>query len=241
MARSMIEANINFFRHLEEHCARRGQPIPTAGEDRWIHGDAQAGDWLKHLALEMALRFGRRRSLTWFSYGGADYVCLVGFEFEPALPHVVVHSANPGFTVCVLAELYPLPVASPAAVRNFVEVACKGDPGYDGHDCSAAETLFPSIRTFSTPPLPDDEAAYRLFLMLCIEECRNGESWIDERLADELATLADLDVSHLPYDAVCRSIFDSDPRSLFMAPYRCIEATYAFESCRKGKPHRQRV
>lgn len=69
--------------------------------------------------------------------------------------------------------------------------------------------------------------------MLSIEECPSGESWIDDPLADELVTLADLNVSHFPYDVVCRSIFDWDPRSLYMALYRCLEATYAYESCRR--------
>jgi hypothetical protein len=69
--------------------------------------------------------------------------------------------------------------------------------------------------------------------MICAEECQQGGSWIESDLADVLVTLTDLNVPALPYSAICRSMFDSDPRSLFMALYRCIEATYAFESSRR--------
>jgi hypothetical protein len=233
MARSMIDANETLFRHLEVHCARRGEPIPSAGETRWVHGDAIAEDWLKNLSLQLTFQFGRRRSLIWCKHGGADFICLVGFEFDPELTMLLAIPANAGLSVCILAELQPLPVARSSDIRNIVEVGCQGEPGYVGHDCAAVEDLFPSIRTFSTLQPLDHEAAHRMFLMLCVDECRNGESWIGEPLAYELATLADLNVSHLPYDAVCRSIFDSDPRSLFLALYRCIEATYAYESCRR--------
>jgi hypothetical protein len=233
MARNMIDANIALFRHLEGHCARRGEPIPSAGAVRWVQGDETAQDWLKHLQLRMRLRFGRRRSLTWLSYNGADLVCLVGFEFEPTLAQIQPCATNAGVSVCILSELQPLPLATPAQIRNVVEVGSQDEPGYAGHDCAALEALFPELRLFETPHRLNEEAVSRLFLMVSIHECRNGESWIDETLADDLATLADLNVSHFPYDALCRSIFDWDPRSLYMALYRCLEATYAYESCRK--------
>jgi hypothetical protein len=232
MARNMIDANAALFDYLEGHCARRGEPVPSAGAVRWVHGDLAAEDWLKHLEVKLKLRFGRRRSLTWLSHHGADFVCLVGFEFEPGLTQIQPHPTNAGVSVCVLSELQPLPVATPAEIRNIIEVGSQGEPGYVGHDYTAVETLFPPIRFFATYPV-DEEAASRLFLMLSVDECRSGESWIDNPLAGDLATLADLNVSHFPYDAVCRSIFDWDPRSLYMALYRCLEATYAYESCRK--------
>jgi hypothetical protein len=229
----MIDANTALFSHLEGHCARRGEPILTTGAVRWVQGDLIAQDWLKHLKVRLQLQFGRRRSLSWLSYQGADLVCLVGFEFDPVLTQIQPFPTNPGVSVCILSELQPLPTATPVEIRNIIEVGSQGEPGYIGHDYTAVETLFPAIRLFATLRPLDAEAAIRLFLMLSIDECRNGESWIDNPLADDLVSLADLNVSHFPYDAICRSIFDWDPRSLYMALYRCLEATYAYESCRK--------
>ena len=48
-----------------------------------------------------------------------------------------------------------------------------------------------------------------------------------------LVSLTDLNVPALPYAAIGESMFDADPRSLYMALYRCIEATYAFETSRR--------
>ena len=233
MTRSMIDANTALFSQLEGHCARRGDPIPTAGAVRWVQGNPASEEWLKHLQVRLGLRFGRRRSLTWFSHQGTDLVCLVGFEFDPALAQIQPFPTNAGVSVCVLSELQPLPTATPAEIRNVVEVGSRGEPGYAGHDYTAIEILFPPVRLFTTSRPLDEEATSRLFLMLSVDECRNGESWIDDPLADDLVSLADLSVSRFPYDAVCRSIFDWDPRSLYMALYRCLEATYAYESCRK--------
>lgn len=233
MTRNMIDANSALFSHLEGHCARRGEPIPTAGAVRWIYGDHEAQDWLQHLKVRTESRFGRRRSLTWLSYGETDLLCLIGFEFDPELTQIGPVQSNAGISVCVLSELLPLPTATPAEIRNVVEIGSRGEPGYKGHDHTAVEGLFPPVRLFSTAHRLDEEAASRLFLMVSVDECRNGESWIAERLANELLSFADLSVSRFPYDAVCRSIFDWDPRSLYMALYRCLEATYAYESCRK--------
>jgi hypothetical protein len=228
----MIDANTALFGHLESHCARRGEPIPTAGAVRWVQGNVAAQDWLQHLQLKLRLRFGRRRSLSWLSYHGSDFLCLTGFEFDPKLAQIEQTPTNAGVSVCVLSELQPLPTATPAEIRNVVEVGSRDEPNYEGHDYTAVERLFPSVRLFSTVGSLDEEAASRLFLMVSVDECRNGESWIDDPLADDLLTFADLNVRHFPYDAVCRSIFDWDPRSLYMALYRCLEATYAYESCR---------
>ncbi len=233
MARSMIVANHALFSHLDEHCARRGEPIPSAGADRWVRGDTVAEDWLKHLKLRETLRFGRRRFLTWLSCGDSSVICLVGFEFEVDIEELASCESNAGISVFLLSELKPLPTATPAQIRNIVEVGSRSEPGYTGHDPESLEGLFPSIWTFEPTGVLDDESAARLFLIVCINECRNGESWIGDELAADLVSLAHLSLGRFPYGALCRSIFDSDPRALYMALYRCLEATYAYESCRK--------
>ncbi|WP_175009285.1 hypothetical protein [Cellulosimicrobium sp. TH-20] len=135
--------------------------------------------------------------------------------------------------MAMLSEFMPLPARSPAEVRNVVEVGHKGEDGYLGHDPRAVEGLFPAIQVLECNGDIDVEAAHRIFLRICVEECRRGASWISDELADGLDALADLAVPELPYAAIGRSIFDSDPRSMFMAVYRCIEATYAYESMRR--------
>jgi hypothetical protein len=107
------------------------------------------------------------------------------------------------------------------------------DTDYGGHDRSSIESLFRRIQILQCSQPVDDDFVWRLFLMLCAGECMQSGSWVDDSLSDELVTLTDLNIPSMPYAAICRSMFDSDPRSLFMALYRCIEATYAYESSRK--------
>lgn len=42
--------------------------------------------------------------------------------------------------------------------------------------------------------------------------------------------MCDLDGERIPYRVLCRSIFDGDPSSFFLAQYRCLEALYAYSS-----------
>ena len=158
---------------------------------------------------------------------------LLGFEFEPPLPDLTAVDDNPGILLCLLYESSVAPVVSTAQVRNAIDVGHKGESGYVGHDANAIRSLFPRIQLLrATQPL-DQDSVWRVFLRLCAFECGQGGSWIEDELSSELVALTDLNVPELPYRALCRSMFDLDPRGLFMALYRCVEATYAYESCRK--------
>ncbi len=233
MSRDMKLANRTLFEHLELFCAKRGEPIQSAGLPRYVGGDQADEHYLKNLRVRTFIHFGRRRTLSWLTHDTSSFVALTGFEFELELPQLGPIPTPPGIGVCVLSELKPQPVVSPAVIRNVVEVGSMTDHDYGGHSYRAIASLFPGVQVFQSEALYDDDSAWRLFLMACVEECQHGESWIDADLAGELVSLADLNVEMLPYGSLCRSMFDSDPRSLYMALYRCIEATYAFESCRK--------
>jgi len=228
----MIEANRAVFACLEHHCAAREEPISTPGHARWIATSSRDKAFLKYAVItsDMVLRFGRRQGLAHFRFGQADYIAVVGFEFEPIASGLALAEASPGMLTAVLAELTPMPIASPAEIRNIVEAFSKEDPGYVGHAAADIAQLFPSISVVRIADLVDDEGVARIYLGVCAEECKRGSSWVDASLADQLATLTDLAVPQLPYLAICRALFDPDPRSLFMALYRCIEATYAYEA-----------
>jgi hypothetical protein len=44
--------------------------------------------------------------------------------------------------------------------------------------------------------------------------------------------MCDLDAERIPYRVLCRSIFDGDISSFFLAQYRCLEALYAYSSAK---------
>jgi len=133
----------------------------------------------------------------------------------------------------ILAELSPRPSATIAEIRDIVEAGDKdSEPSYSGHDPDVIAKLFPDIRAFEMPALPP-EATWRVFFKICIEECEFSESWIDSSLAQTLHSVCDLDPDRIPYRVLCRSVFDTDPTSFFLALYRCLENLYAFAGAQK--------
>jgi hypothetical protein len=165
--------------------------------------------------------------------GEEHYIGMLGFDFEPTLPTMELLDNNVGFSMCVLLETRAAPIATPPNVRNIVEAGKKGEEGYRGHTREAIEDLFPRIQVVQSSGPLDNDAVWRLFLIVCTEECMRGGSWIEDKLARNLVALTDLNIPAMPYAAICRSIFDADPRSLFMALYRCIEATYSHQSSKQ--------
>lgn len=233
MDRNMIRANQRLFKHLVDYCHRRGEAIAAPQAVRYISTDDEDKRFLRELELGALLRFGNHRSLTHLTFQDRHYVALMGFEFEPTLVHVGEGDLNAGMATCLWSELLPLPIVSAAQVRNVIEVGSRLDPSYDGHEASAIGSVFPRITVLESAQSLDADSAWRLFLMICAEECRQGGSWVESSLAEELVSLTDLNIPSMPYPAICRSMFDADPRSLFMALYRCLEATYAYESSRR--------
>lgn len=233
MARSMIESNSKIFSRLETYCASRSEPILSPGKPRFIKSDKNGKRLLRGLKPGRCLRFGNHRSLVHLYLDDEHYIGTVGFEFEPTVRALGLIDNNTGLTMCILLETQVAPVSPPLAVRDIVEVGEMGEEGYEGHACEAIESLFPKIQVMRSDEPLDEDSISRLFLAICAEECMRGSSWIANRLADSLIALTDLSIPSLPYAAICRSIFDADPRSMFMALYRCIEATYSHQSSRK--------
>jgi len=229
----MIEANEKLFTSLEMHCERRGDPVVSPGAGRWVQGDSTASDWLAGLVVLDKLEFGFHRSLIHMQLDGTHFIGLVGFEFRIELTNVIPVPINPGALVVMLSQTRVEPTASPARIRNVVEAAHKGEHGYDGHDAALVEDLYPALTLLQLDDPIDSDTAWRAFFQLCANECGQGGSWVSAALAAELGGLANMNVPSLPYEQLCRSMFDLDPRSMYMALYRCVEATYAFESCRK--------
>lgn len=229
----MISANTELFATLERYCLVRDQPIESAGLSRYVATDAEEKRLLKDLKVGTCIRFGNHRSLTHLFLSDTHYIGTVGFEFEPSAPNLTLIENNAGLSVCLLVESKASPLASPPTVRNIVEAGSMTDADYSGHESLQIESLFPSIQVLRSIEPLDDDSLWRLCLIICAEECKQGGSWIEHELASELVALTDLNIPSMPYSAICRSIFDADPRSLFMALYRCLEATYSHQSSRR--------
>ncbi len=177
------------------------------------------------------MRFTATRSLACLSYRGHILFCSVGFE-ESAPPvgaaEVEVDAAH--LTV-ILAELKPRPVANVFVIRNVVEASDReSDPKYSGHDFKEVEKLFPPIQLFEV--LQGNPTTWNVFFQACINECEVAGSWIDGKLSSALRSISELAIERIPYAMLCKSIFDADPGSFFLALYRCLEWLYWYASAR---------
>jgi hypothetical protein len=179
------------------------------------------------------MKYGRHRMMALVTTPENERIVVtIGFEFEPKLVELEFLEPSAGIQVAFIAEAAPQPTAHPSRIRDVVEFDDMTNPDYKGHQIAEIALLFPRISAWKTSNLADTESVWQIFLLISAQECQNGGSWIEADLAEELEALARLHVPSLPYRALCQSMFDLDPRSLFMALYRCIEATYAYESCR---------
>lgn len=256
MNRDMRGANKAVFERLAQFCEARDQPLSGADKDRWVHADGESDEYLKHLIIHESIGFGRHRFLALLERpidvglaekteaGTGDdgeetliepthFIGLIGFDHDPDYSLLPVRESVRGFDVCLVSELPVRPIQSPVAIREVVEAGSKGDAGYVGHDNDKVLSLFPPIKVLASATPIDRTSIWSTFLQLCVEECRLGSSWIESDLARLLGTLAEMNVPSLPYRELCRAVFDMDPRSLYMSLYRCIEATYAYETATK--------
>lgn len=234
----MKGANSAVFERLAKFAGERDNPIPNPQAARWVHANSHADSVLKTAILHQSMSFGRFRHLAWLEVEDQHYVASVGFDCEVNDPSLAQLDDIQGFDLCLLSELPVQPRVSAIEVYDVVAANSRNDdPAYPGHDNESVTGLFPTIRVYlSTAPV-SDELVWPSFLNICAEESRHGGSWIEEALASSLETLAKAYIERLPYQELCRSVLDLDPRSLFMSLYRCIEATYAHDQATKLKDH----
>jgi len=128
----------------------------------------------------------------------------------------------------------PRPIASPAEVKNVVEVGdMRQGSLYTGHDLDAMLSLFPTIQLFEIQQHLTEEAIWADFFATCIREVDYWDSWIDQSLCDHLEALCVLGPQKIPYHILCRAVLDGDPASLFLALYRCCEQLYSATASRE--------
>jgi hypothetical protein len=177
--------------------------------------------------------FGSARKLARIEHSSKTFFCTVGFDNPSPLGSAIEIPIDSAFLTVILAELAPRPRATITEIQNIVEaIDQESEVRYTGHDPDLIASLFPLIRAFELPAVPP-EATWKVFFTICIEECQYTDSWIENDLSQTLQSVCERDPDRIPYQVLCRSIFDGDPTSFFLALYRCLEALYAFSSAQR--------
>lgn len=235
MSRNMIDANTDIFASLDTYCANRGDPVRNAGSPRWISGSSSDSDFLAHATFDDSFNVSPLRCLARISRGNTSYFCSGGFASSNEPKGLTEEDLTPGLFAVFLCETRLCPCATPLEVRNNIEVSDKrADHGYDGHDFSQIKNLFGDIRVFVGGDILAEET-WRVFYEMCIFECQQNDTWVDNDLTASLLSLSALSPLNIPYQTLCRSIFDTDPAALFLGLYRCLEALYAYSNSMKVK------
>lgn len=223
----MIHANTDVFGRLDRHADERGAPLANAGSPRWVATDAPARRFLKDAKCTDKLILSQSMRIARFDLDDRAYIVTVGFnvtDFEFSHLETNVHG---GVLVAALAELEVPPTASEFEIKNIIEAGDRGsDPKYTGHDVADVGNLFPRIQCFELGNI-DGSQTSGAFLLFCLADVR-ARQWMSDELLSTLQNVIELSPVDTPYATLCRSVFDHDPASLFLALYRCLEALYAW-------------
>lgn len=230
MSRRLIDANKIIFEHLDIHCALRGMVLANAGSPRWIASERSHRNFMMNAKLSECIDFGPTRKLARVDLSNKSFLCSVGFEQNHGYFRDRELDIDAAFLTVLLSELSPKPKVTTDQIREIVEWSDRGsDADYNGHEHENIASLFPKIRVYSTDDL-GQEVVWNTFFRACVDECELASSWIEGELANTLRSLCELDQDRVPYRVLCRSIFDGDKSSFFLALYRCLEALYGYSS-----------
>lgn len=233
----MIESNRRLFRRLYDFCNNRGAPTVPPDGHRYIEGDVESDRIIQHLRISRIVQFGPQRAAVHATLQNDDLIILVGFDYldeyvnkYPEFGEDVVETdCLPGHVVVALSEVELRPIKSGLETQAYLEVADSTTDGYEGHDVHELRRLFPRISVFKCRFALDEGSFQQIVLKFAVAESTYGGGWIDDNLLDELYALVSISAKSFPYEAVSRASFDTDPRSLYLALYRCLEATYAYK------------
>jgi hypothetical protein len=232
MSRHMKTANSEIFSALDRYCASHNLKLNNSGSPRWISSAPQDRKFLLYASLKVFLNFGQAKKLSVFSHAENYYIVSIGFEEYTEYPGLNRIDLNSAIVTVVLSELKPRPSAGVFKIKDIVEFSDKAsDENYSGHDYGAISDLFPKMVAYRSSDNCID-LAFKIFFQFCLNECLFNHSWIEPSLANSLDALCQLDENRIPYKVLCRSVFDGDQGSLFLALYRCMEALYSFSSAK---------
>jgi hypothetical protein len=231
MSRTARDISTTFFGRLEEHARRGGHIVPTG--KRWVKPVSEVEmDRLTQSVVELSVRFGRHLGAVFVSQDAIEWLVLVGFEVDttPFTDGLEEDDLSVGHALLALHMLQTLPTASSADAYNQIASASNEDDNYTGHAYDNLSTLMPLVRTLRLEgPASNVGARWAALTDVCAQECLVRDSWMQEGLIREIRLLTANPIDKFPYDSLCRSLFDLDPRSLFTSLYRCLEAMYAYE------------
>lgn len=230
MTRHLISVNTQVFTALDDFCRSRAHGLSNSGARRWIASESKHRYFMTNSKVVEQFSFSPTKKLAKIDIDARSYLLSIGFDVVNKNYSERELELDPAFLTVALAELRPRPKADVSHVKNIVEWSDKdADSNYRGHSYEEIATIYPAVRVFDFRDA-DVSSVWNVFFEFCLDECSAGFFWMDRALAETLSALCKLDSRRIPYKVLCRSIFDSERSTFFLAQYRCLEALYAYSS-----------
>ncbi|MET3206227.1 UNVERIFIED_ORG: hypothetical protein ABIB21_003046 [Arthrobacter sp. UYEF13] len=230
MSRNATQENANIFGLLIEFAADHGSAIPV-GERRIFLDEDEYKIFVKSKRIKR-FPIARRQAAVLLQVGDEQVIVVSGFESESfrSSQYIREIELSPGVAVAAIHDLGVRPMASALDVYNVVAAGSSVDDEYKGHALRDVKDLYPRIGVVEVDAeVAGEDHFHANLLILCAEEGTNGNGWINEGLADALIRLAEQRIDGFPYEFLVMASLEINPKSLFLALYRCLEATYAFK------------
>lgn len=233
MSRNMKNAQRAIFGALDGFCAAAGVPVDNANAPRWIRGTTDDSAFLAGAQISDVFRVTPRRMMARLDYKERTFFSTLGFQGVTPPDGLDIGEATPGLVTVFLADAAPRPKATLFEIKDAIELSdADQDKSYDGHDHTSIADLFGPILVFEGEPIETSET-WRAYYEICLAEIPGMDTWIEDATAKAMSSLTRLSALGLPYQILCRSLFDADPAGLFLALYRCLEALYAYTASTK--------
>lgn len=226
--RTKVKANSTIFQRLDAFCADRDEPMRNEGKRRFIASEEIHRQFIVDACSVRPLALSPSLAIHQFDYDSRTYFFTSGFDTLEVPPGLIEEELNGSFLTVFLAETEIRSSATPLEIRQVVEVGDMDDTTYIGHDYLYIASLFPAIRCFSVEQLDSTESE-NILLLFCLGDRRRSEHWINDDLALAIAKLTTVSASAIPFTSLCRAVLDTEPASLFLSLYRCLEGLYARE------------
>lgn len=229
MSRNANQTHAAIFERLIAYAADRGVAVPAG--DRRVYLEEDNFKLLVSSKRVSHFNLGRHQTAALLQTHSGELLALSGFYAEIVETTASIREAEvlPGVAVALLADLEVEPTGTPHEVLDVVGAGSMADSNYRGHDLDLVQSLFPPLRVMEVDAsVAGIENFAANLLTVCAAESVDGNGWINQTLADEIVSLGDQRIIGFPYQFLVRAVLDLDPTNLFLALYRCLEATYAY-------------
>jgi hypothetical protein len=229
VSRNRKRMSKELFDSITAYAVQLDQQFPIDAGDRWIRRLSDADADLMSKADVTALPLNMATSVVRIAYGDDLYYSLNGFSISDEFPDglLLTESTLGLFSTSILAAKIQ-PNATAAQVRDILEYQSSLVDGYEGHDLSVIEGLFPKLIFLRAGRKYEYTSSLERVAGSCLTRSYDGAPLAISRVTlRKLETLFQIAPEATPLLLPLQGLLSFTWQSIFMELYRCIEQLYS--------------